>query len=141
MSDDPYAPFVPRRGRYVALAAGTAVLLIFIVIALGMPGGEHGYGPGDRLLFGGIGLAIAAVMGRYAAIRATPDRDGIVIRNLFLTREIPWAQVESVKYAPGDPWPSLMLHDADQVAVMAIQRSDGPVSVDEAQRLADLVGR
>ena len=37
------------------------------------------------------------------------------------------------------PWVTLDLADADTVAVMAIQKADGPSAQDEAQRLAQLV--
>ena len=46
-----------------------------------------------------------------------------------------------MRFSQGMPWPRIDLADGLDMAVMAIQRSDGPVSVDEAQRLADLVGR
>jgi len=37
------------------------------------------------------------------------------------------------------PWPTLELNDTDTLAVMAIQRSDGPRSLAEAARLNALI--
>lgn len=136
---DPFAPFIPRRGRAVAYGAGVACLLLFTVIALLMPGGPNGYGPADRALLIGCGLLIAGLMARYASIRAVPDEEGITVRNLFLSRRIRWADIEEVRFGGGTPWVSLPLVDGDEVAVMAIQRADGVRSIGEASRLAGLV--
>lgn len=142
MSDrttDPYAPFRPRVGRVVALGAGTLSLLVFVLIALLVPGGPNGFGAMDRLLLVGCGLAIMAMLARYAAIVAVPSAEGIHVRNLFLSRDIRWDEVESVQMRQGDPWPSLILKDTDQVAVMAIQRADGISSRAQVGRLVALV--
>ena len=44
-----------------------------------------------------------------------------------------------VQFGHGMPWPTLELNDADTLAVMAIQRSDGPRSIQESARLNALV--
>ena len=95
---------------------------------------------GDRLMLLGLGVAIAALLICYARIVATPTETGLRVRNLFLTRTIPWSEIEAIRFGGGEPWVTLDLTDGDSIAVMAIQRADGPRGVDEAQRLADLAG-
>jgi hypothetical protein len=46
-----------------------------------------------------------------------------------------------VRFPDGAPWVTLELDDADELAVMAIQRADGQVARDEAMRLARIVDR
>ncbi len=137
---DPYADFVPRRGRRVALGFGLASLLLFAVLALVLPStGVRGWGVVDSLLLFGFGALVAAAMWRFAGLRATPSPTGLVVRNVLLTRRVTWAEVSRVRFAGGDPWVVLDLTDGDQLAVMAVQKSDGPQARAQAQRLAALV--
>lgn len=137
---DPLAPFRPRRGRAVALGVGWASLAVFGAIAVVMPAQADGrWGIGDRLMFFGLGVAVSFVAWRYASIVAVPSREGLVVRNLVLTRTLEWAEVVRVQFGGGEPWVSLDLEDGDTVAVMAIQKADGDVSGTEASRLAALV--
>lgn len=135
------APFRPRRGRAVALGMGVAVLVIFIGVAILIPGPAAGgsWALADRLLLVGFGLAIAALLWRYASIRAVATDAGLQIRNLMISRRVAWADIVSVRFPEGDPWVSLELIDTDVVAVMAVQRADGEHGQQEAQRLATLV--
>lgn len=132
---DPFRVFRSRRGRVVATTMGVLAVLIFVGIGVGLQGAPAA----DRILIGTFGIAIAAMCWRYATIRATPTRQGLVVRNLMTTRELSWPQVLKVQYGGGAPWVTLELDDTDTVAVMAIQRADGPVSTAEASRLAALV--
>ncbi|MGO4598594.1 PH domain-containing protein [Terrabacter sp. 2RAF25] len=137
---DPLAPFRPRRGRAVALGVACTSLVVFGAIAVVMPTQADGrWGVGDRVMFFALGAALAFVAWRYASIVAVPSRDGLVVRNLVLTRTLDWAEVVRVQFGGGEPWVSLDLEDGDTVAVMAIQKADGDVSGREASRLAALV--
>ena len=137
---DPLAPFRPRRGRVVALGVAWASLAVFGAIAVVMPAQADGrWGLGDRLMFFGLGVVVAFVAWRYASIVAVPSRQGIVVRNLVLTRTLEWPEIVRVQFGGGEPWVSLDLEDGDTVAVMAIQKADGDVSGKEASRLAALV--
>ena len=136
-------PFRPVRGRAVALGAAVVSLIVFGSVAVLLPrsGASGAWTPADRVMFALIGVAIAWLLWRYAAIRAVPSTDGLLVRNLFRTRTVAWDEVEAVRFGGGEPWVTLDLKDADTVAVMAIQRADGPRSTSEAQRLATLVQR
>jgi hypothetical protein len=137
---DALAPFRPRRGRVVALVAVWGSLVLFGAIALLMPAQTIGHwGLVDRLMLFGLGVVLAAVAWRYATIVAVPSRDGLVVRNLVVTRTLEWAEVVGVQFGGGEPWVSLDLEDGDTVAVMAIQKADGDVAGHEASRLAALV--
>lgn len=100
---------------------------------------DAGWGLGDGLMFFAIGVLIAFIAWRYASIVAVPSRTGLVVRNLVLTRTLEWPQIVRIQFGGGEPWVSLDLEDGDTVAVMAIQKADGPVAGREASRLAALV--
>ena len=78
-------------------------------------------------------------MWRFAALRAVPSPTGLVVRNVLLTRTVTWDEVSRVRFAGGDPWVVLDLADGEQLAVMAVQKSDGPIARSEGSRLAALV--
>ena len=139
---DAYAVFRPRRGRRVALTMAVLSLLIFAGGALSLPRVDPqsgGWGVLDRLLLVSCGVAVAALLWRYASIRAVPSTQGLVVRNLVTTRNLEWAQIVGVLFGGGAPWVSVELDDTDTVAVMAIQKADGAFGQAEAARLSALV--
>lgn len=139
---DPYAVFRPRRGRRVALVMAALSVLIFTGVALSIPWVDRergGWGVLDRLLLSLCGVAIAALLLRFATIRAVPSPQGLMIRNLIITRRLEWPQVIRVQFGGGAPWVIVDLEDTDIVAVMAIQKADGAFGRAEASRLSALV--
>jgi hypothetical protein len=141
VSDEDFRPFRSRRGRLVATVMAVLSLVVFVTVAVLLPSnaGLTTWQPADRALVVGLGVVIALVCWRYASIRAVPSLDGLVVRNLVVTRTVTWAQVIDVEFGGGAPWVTLELDDTDTLAVMAIQRADGPTAMAEAQRLATLV--
>ncbi|GAA2723602.1 PH domain-containing protein [Cellulomonas aerilata] len=131
-----YAPFRPRAARVVSLvlavavAVGTAALLIAL---------RDFFNPFDMVGVGLFGGGIAWFCWREASVRADVDEQGIVVRNLMLTRRLAWAQVVSVRFGSGRPWVQLDLADGDVLAVMGVQQADGAHARAEAGRLAALV--
>ncbi len=139
---DPYAVFRPLRGRRVALTMTVLSLLIFAGGAISLPRVDPlfgGWGVLDRLLLVSCGVAVSALLWRFASIRAVPSTHGLVIRNLITTRTVEWTQVVRVQFGGGAPWVSVDLDDTDTVAVMAIQKADGVWGRAEAARLSALV--
>jgi hypothetical protein len=141
ISDEDLRPFRSRRGRLVATVMAVLSLVVFVTVAVLLPSnaGLTTWQPADRALLAGIGVLIALVCWRYASIRAVPSLEGLVVRNLAVTRTVTWAEIIDVEFGGGAPWVSLELDDTDTLAVMAIQRADGPTAMAEAQRLATLV--
>lgn len=129
-----YARFAPRRARIVPAVTAVAFMIMMVVLAFTSPGSTMV----DVIAFLGCGLLVAWLMWRLAGVHAIPTEQGLLIRNLFVTTRLDWAQIVTVRF--GDrPWPQLDLSDGDTVAVMAIQRADGEAAQQEAVRLANLV--
>lgn len=139
-TEDAYATFRPRRSRIVSIGTAIAVVVVFGITAFTIPhGGVTGWSTADSVAMFVFGLAVAAFLLRYALVRAKPTRDGLHVRNLIVSREIPWAQIVNVQFGGGAPWLVLELDDTETLAVMAVQRSDGEFASTEAQRMAALV--
>ena len=140
MDPAPEPPFRPRRGRVLPLVMATIAVGVCTVVAIGM-GAAGEWQVGDQLALVGLGLGLAAFLGRYASIKAVPDGVGLTVRNLMLTRTVSWDEILEVRFPDGAPWVTLELDDTDELAVMAIQRADGQLARDEAVRLARIVDR
>jgi Bacterial PH domain len=136
----PEAPFRPRRGRVLPLVMAAVAVVVCTIVAIGMGAGGV-WQVGDQLALVGLGLGLAAFLGRYASIKAVPDDVGLTVRNLMLTRSVGWDEILEVRFPDGAPWVTVELDDGDELAVMAIQRADGQVARDEALRLARIVDR
>ncbi|NYJ74488.1 PH domain-containing protein [Allobranchiibius huperziae] len=139
-TSEPYAVFRPRRSRVVATAAAVACVIAFAIVGLTVPrGGVTGWAGIDSVMLTLFGVLIAAFLMRYALVRAVPTERGLQVRNLLSTRTIEWVQVVNVQFGGGQPWLVLELDDTEHLAVMAVQRSDGPHAQAEAGRMAALV--
>jgi hypothetical protein len=124
----------------MATVMAAVSLALFVALALLVAGvAEGGWVVADRVMMAVLGVALAATLWRWASISAVPDESGLTVRNLLGRRHIAWSEIRDVTFDEGDPWATLHLRDTETVAVMAIQRADGPSSRAEAQRLAELV--
>ena len=64
---------------------------------------------------------------------------GLKFRNGLNTREVPWSDVEAIRYFPADHWAFVELTDDSDRALLGIQRSDGPLAekqVDDLRAVA-----
>lgn len=135
-----HAPFRPKRARFVSRAIATVEFLVVGIPALFVAeSGPGKFSWGDRLAIFALGTVIAAVIFRFSMLSAIPGEDGLVVHNVLLTKRLEWAQIVSVRFGGGNPWVLLDLADGESMAVMAIQRADGPRGEAEAGRLATLV--
>jgi hypothetical protein len=134
----PYASFRPLRTRQVAYPVGIAWMLLMAGLAFFLP---VSMGPADRAGFLLLGVGAVWFLHRQASVVAVPSEGGLFVRNLFLSRDLEWAEIVAVRFGGGDPWVTLDLSDGDTLAVMAVQRADGERAVAESRRLATLVAR
>lgn len=132
---DAYAPFQARRGPLVATVLGVGVALLCAWLALFVAGPVTWW---DRAGFLVVGAPIVWFLHRQATVRADPTPTALTVRNLVHTRTVAWSEVTAVHFGGGRPWVQLDLADGDTLAVMGVQRADGPSATSEASRLATL---
>lgn len=135
---DPYRTF---RGRFTTpVAWSTGVILVagcvFVALLGTAPGAQD---PVNQVSIIVTGLFFGVLTVRFAGVRADPDPEGIRVVNYVRARRLSWAEIVTVRFAPGDPWVHLDLADGSVLAVMAIQRSDGEHAMAEARRLVSLI--
>lgn len=134
----------PVRLRRVAAVVATVVVVAFAVIAvlLGNTSSEGvTFGVGDQIAMLVMGLLIAAGVLLLARPQVVADVAGLRVRNILVTREVPWEVVREVAFRDGSPWAVLELADDDQLAILAVQASDGPRAVTAVRGLRALQAR
>ena len=135
--------FRPRRLLVVCRLAAGALVLIFGLVALLLPGRQAGteavFGPADQIAFFGIGLLLAWAALQFTRVRVTADERQVRIRSYVGERVLPWEVVAAVRLDEGASWASLELHDDDLVALLAIQTNDGERAVDAVVELRRLL--
>lgn len=134
----------PVRLRRVAVLVATLVVATFVLIAvlLGNTRSEGViFGFGDQVAMVVLGLLLAAGILLIARPALVADTRGVHVRNIFGTHDVPWEVVREVAFRDGSPWATLELADDDQLALLAVQASDGERSVAAVQGLRALRAR
>jgi hypothetical protein len=134
----------PVRLRRVAAAVAVLVTVTFAVIAvlLGDTSSEGvSFGVGDQVAMVLLGLFIAAGIMLLARPSLVADERGLHVRNIFVSHDVPWEVVREVAFRDGSPWATLELADDDQLALLAVQASDGERSVATVRALRALHAR
>jgi hypothetical protein len=109
--------------------AVVAVLVVgaLAVVALTLPTSSTGvvqFGPADQVAVAGLGVVLGAGILWLGRSRVDADAAGVRIRNLAVTRELPWQAVRAVRFDPKSSWASLLLENGDELAVLAVQTFD-----------------
>ncbi len=134
----------PVRLRRVAVVIAVVIVAAFVVIAvlLGNTTSEGvTFAVGDQIAMVVMGLLVAAGVLLLARPQEVADVHGLHVRNIFGSRDVPWEVVREVAFRDGSPWAVLELADDDQLAVLAVQASDGPRAVAAVRGLRALQAR
>jgi hypothetical protein len=133
----------PRRVRWVAWIAAIALfaVMVFVAVALRQVSTGVYFRTDDQVAMVVLGLLISlgVLMPTLARVRA--DADGVEVRNLLITRRLPWSEVLEVSFPDGSRWARLELADDEYLPVSAIQLVDGQHAVTAIGRLRALHAR
>jgi hypothetical protein len=86
---------------------------------------DSGFTTLDRAAMVVVALLLAAIMVALARSRVTATEDGLEIVNVVVKRQLPWAQVVSIRLSRNDPWLALDLDDGSTTSAFGIATSDG----------------
>ena len=134
--------FRPRRIRWVAGISAVVVVILFTALSFGLHGatgmGMGRYGRGDQTAMIGLGVLIGLGILAFTRPRVRADADGIKVRNVVGTFDLPWSVVRAVRFDRNSPWASLELHDDDTISLHALQAADKEYAVDGVRALRAL---
>lgn len=130
----------PRKVLIAAWVGSSAVLVLFVVVAVVLRTSETGvfFRFADQVALVLMGLLIAGGVLLLARPRVVADADGIEVRNVVFNRRFPWGSVVRVAFPDGASWARLDLPDDEYVAVLAIQAVDGARAVDAIRKVRAL---
>nr|WP_239029015.1 PH domain-containing protein [Pseudonocardia acidicola] len=122
----------PRRVLRVAWVGAVATAVLFVVVAVVLRNSTTGvyFRFADQVAMVLLGLLIAAGVLLLARPRVRADAAGIEVRNILVTRYVPWELVRGVSFPDGSSWARLDLPDDEYLSILAIQAVDGRYAVD-----------
>lgn len=127
----------PRRARQVIYPVAAVVVAALTLGAIVLPAsGPGAFGLVDRVGMVLLGLGIAYLMHRLAAVRVVLRPGGLEVVNLVRRTRLAWAQVVGVRLSRDDPWVLLDLSDGETLPVMGIQQADGEHAREHARQLS-----
>ena len=130
----------PRKVLILAWVGAVVVVVLFAVIALLLRNAPTGvyFRLADQVAMVILGLLIAGGVLLLARPRVRADADGIEVRNILVTRHLPWEVVERVAFPDAASWARLDLPDDEYLPVMAIQAVDGARAVEAIRKVRAL---
>ncbi len=133
----------PRKLLVASWVGAVVIVAVFTVIAVLLRTEYTGvyFRFADQVALVLLGLFIAGGLLLCARPRVRADAEGIEVRNILVTRRLPWALVLRVAFPDGASWARLDLPDDEYLPVLAIQAVDGQRAVDAITRVRALHAR
>ncbi|HWN31594.1 MAG TPA: PH domain-containing protein [Pseudonocardia sp.] len=140
---EPQLVIRPRRVRWVAWIAAVALFVVMTVIAVALRTVSTGvyFRVEDQVAMVVLGLLISLGVLTPTLARVRADEHGVEVRNLLITRRLPWSEVLEVSFPDGSRWARLELADDEYLPVSAIQLVDGQRAVTAIGQLRALHAR
>ena len=130
----------PRKMLIASWVGAVVIVALFVGIAVVLRTVQTGvfFRFADQVALVLLGLFISGGLLLLARPRVRADADGIEVRNIVLTRRLPWSLVLRVAFPDGASWARLDLPDDEYLPVLAIQAVDGQRAVDAITRVRAL---
>lgn len=130
----------PRKARVAAWVGAVVTVVAFTMIALLLRNSPTGvyFRLADQVALVLMGLFVAAGLLLFARPRVRADAAGVEVRNIVVTRHLPWDAVQRVAFPDGASWARLDLPDDEYLPVLAIQAVDGQHAVDAITKVRAL---
>lgn len=118
------------------------MVLVFTTVGLALRGSTGGgYGTfqrGDQFAMVGLGLLGAFVILLFTRPRVEADANGIRVRNVVGSYDLPWQLVRAVRFDRSAAWASLELPDDELIPMLALQAADRERAVAGVRALREL---
>jgi hypothetical protein len=121
----------PRRVRWVAWLCALVVLGVMTAAGVVLRTASTGvyFRTADQVAMVLLGLLMALGILSVTLARVRADTEGVEVRNLLVTRRLPWSDVVEVSFPEGARWARLELPDDEYLPVTAVQLVDGAHAV------------
>jgi hypothetical protein len=130
----------PRRARAVVYTCATVLFVVLAGIAVLLPSrGPNAWGLGSRVAVVLFAAVCVWFLHRLASVRIETDDQGATVVNILTRRRLEWAEIVGVRLSRDDAWLMLDVSDGSSLAAMGVQRSEGELAREQADRFARLV--
>lgn len=130
----------PLRVRWVAWICAVALFSVMLTVALVLRSVSTGvyFRTADQVAMVLLGLLLSLGVLSLTLARVRAGEDTVEVRNLLVTRELPWSAVVEVSFPHGARWARLELPDDEYLPLSAIQLVDGERAVAAIRQLRAL---
>jgi hypothetical protein len=128
--------------RLICAVVAAVVVAFMAVTALVLKSSSTGvvrFQTSDQFAILGLGLAIGAGILFLGRSRVDGDAAAVRVRNVAISRELPWSMVRAVRFDRKSAWASLLLENGDEVAVLAVQAVDRERAAEAVEGLRALL--
>jgi hypothetical protein len=116
-----------------------AVMTVVAVLLKSSTTGVVAFQTADQVAMVGLGLAMGAAVLWVSRPRVDADADGVRVRNIVGTYQLPWSMVQAVRFDRHSPWATLLLTNGEEMAVLAVQAADKERALVAVQGLRGLL--
>lgn len=133
----------PHLTPYFAYVAAFLIAAAHIVVGLLLKIESSGviFQTADQVAIAALGVVLAGFVLLFARPRLRVGAAGLLVRNLFGYRLVPWSDVVGVSFPPGARWARIDLSDDEYIPLMAIQAVDKQRAVDAMDAVRALLAR
>ncbi|GFG49233.1 hypothetical protein CQY20_27355 [Mycolicibacterium agri] len=133
----------PHLTPYFAYAAAVVILAAHVTVGVLLKISSTGvvFRTADQVAIALLGVVIAGVVLTFARPRLRVGAQGMLVRNFFGDKLIPWSDIVGVSFPQGARWARVDLPDDEYVALMAIQAVDKERAVEAMDKVRALVAR
>ena len=97
----PAVSAVPRRLRLITALAAAGLVLAMTIVAILLKSSTTGvvaFHTSDQVAMVGLGLAMGAGVLLVGRSRVDADAEGLRVRNVVISHEVPWSAVRAVRF-------------------------------------------
>ncbi|NUS44304.1 MAG: PH domain-containing protein [Mycobacteriaceae bacterium] len=133
----------PVRSARIAVAAAAVLLTTFTVGGIWLRHSSTGvtFYASDQIAMIVLGVVLAGAALLFTRPRLKAGAAGVVVRNLFGDKAIPWDLVRGLSFPDRKAWARIELPADEYVPVLALRASDKSHAADAVERFRALAAR
>jgi hypothetical protein len=119
---------VPRQLRLICAVVAAVIVVVMVVVGLLLTSSSTGvvsFHTSDQIAMIVLGLVLGAGVLALGRPRVDADAEGVRIRNILGSYDLPWEMIRGVRFGRNEQWASLELANGDEIAVLGLQAGDG----------------
>jgi hypothetical protein len=116
----------PHRSARTSVVVAVVLFLIFTIGGIWLRHGSTGvtFQRSDQIAMIVLGVLLAGSALLFTRPRLRAGRDGVLVRNLFSDKPIPWEMIRGLSFPDGKAWGRIELPADEYIPVLALRTND-----------------